>query len=565
MKVSRITTRYLTLVISLLILFTTLAGCGSQSQDTQSATSAASEATTQATTTTAAADPNKNDWELDLSPVTLDVFEDWPAQRDTLYETPVYKRVVKETGVGLKITTPVTADGQKLALMLASDSLPDLVQLESNSAWCDSFINQAIEAGKLWSFDELIDKYAPKFKSIVQPEYFNDFKAADGKTYKYATAINTQQSMDMKKKYGAIGGQNAVLIRKDLYEGVGSPDVTTPDGFMNCLKAIKAKYNLIPYTGPSDGWQDPTGQWGPQFGLAPYYVKDGKVFNEMRSPEARQAVSFANKMATFGLMPKEAMTDQPDICQKRVLNGEVITYHWNTFEEGKTVTNKPDQVYVSLAPFSTYKVYNTAGLGLGWKIMIIPKTSKAPDRVIRYMEYLASPTGQEAVYWGLKGESPANGGKFSGDVVNGPQFYMDGDKPTYYPEWWAAKLADWGGVGIRSGIGEIPYGTDAYLSYVPQWNPNEPITKKSNELYGDKIVYARELSIQIASDSPEGIINTKVGEIFKQYLAKVVFAPNEQEALKQFDAMLAECDSAGLPKLEEYYNKVYQENLSKQK
>ncbi len=555
--------RWIAMMLVSVLLVTAFAGCGGGTRDNETQTSSTAGTSTQGQTT--AADPNKMDWELDTSPVTLEVFEDWPSDRESIYETPVYKRVVQDTGVSLKISTPVSFDGQKLSLMLASNSLPDLIQLESGAAWCNTFINQAVEAGKLWSFDELAEQYAPKFKSLVQPEYFNNFKSPDGKTYKYVTAINTQQTKDMKIKYGAIGAQNAVLIRKDLYEEAGSPDVTTPDGLINALKAISAKHkDLIPYTTPFDGWNNPTGPWAAQLGLAPYYLKDGKLYFGMRAPEARQVISFVNKLTTSGLMPKEALTDSPDICQKRVLNGEVISYHWNTFEEGKTVENKPDESYMALPPFTTFKSYDTSSLG-GWKVMIIPKTSKLADRTIRYMEYLASPKGQEAVWWGVKGEAPEQGGKYSGDLLKGPHYYMLGDKPTFYPEFWAAKLADWDGVGKKTGIEGIPYAADSYQSFCPQWNPDDPKSKKAKELYADRIVYASEFSIQIQSDTEEGVINSKIGEIMKQYLARILFASNEQEALKQFEAMLSECDSAGLPKLEEYYNKVYQENLNSMK
>lgn len=557
--------RILALSMSLVMLLALSVGCGSSQQavEQQSSVQTATESSVQAQQTQN--DPNKMDWELDTSPITLDVFEDWPSDREYLYNTSVYKKVVQDTGVSLKITTPVSFDGQKLSLMLASDALPDLVQLENGAAWCTTFINQAIEAGKIWAFDDLIDKYAPKFKALVQPEYFEDFKAPDGKTYKYVTAINTKQSQEMKKKYGALGAQNAVLIRKDLYEEVGSPDTSTPDGFINTLKLIKDKHpKLIPYTTPFDMWSNPMGPWSTQFGIAPYYVQDGKVYSNLRAPEAKQAISFINKLTTTGLMPKETLTDNPDICQKRVLNGEIITYHWNTFEEGKKVENNPNAIYTSLAPFKTFKSYDTSSLG-GWKVIIIPKKSKAPDRVIRFMEYLASPKGQETVWWGVKGNTPENGGKFSGDFANGPHYYMQGDKPTYYPDFWTAKLADWDGVSKKTGIDGIPYAADNYLSFCSQWNPDDPKTKKAMQLYGDKIVYASEFAIQIQSNSEEGVINSKIGEIMKQYLAKIVFAHNEQEALKQYDAMLAECDKAGLPKLEEYYNKVYQENLAKKR
>ena len=35
------------------------------------------------------------------------------------------------------------------------------------------------------------------------------------------------------------------LVRKDMYEALGKPDMTTPEGFLGALRAAKAKFGTV--------------------------------------------------------------------------------------------------------------------------------------------------------------------------------------------------------------------------------------------------------------------------------------------------------------------------------
>ena len=169
-----------------------------------------------------AAETEKWDWLLDTSPVTITLFEDWPTTNVNDEESLAIKRIEEITGVKLERSFPVAWDGQQLVLMLIGETMPDIIVMESSAEWRASFIEQAREADAIWAYDDLIEAYAPHFKELVAPEYFEMFKSSDGKTYEYVNAINTALAEQKKEEFGVVGGADA--FARLLYRGIRQAD-----------------------------------------------------------------------------------------------------------------------------------------------------------------------------------------------------------------------------------------------------------------------------------------------------------------------------------------------------
>ena len=73
----------------------------------------------------------------------------------------------------------------------------------------------------------------------------------DGHVYGYPNASFTPE--DYVKYKGKIVSNETFLVRKDIYEALGKPDMTTPEGFLKALRAAKKKFpkagelTLIPF------------------------------------------------------------------------------------------------------------------------------------------------------------------------------------------------------------------------------------------------------------------------------------------------------------------------------
>ena len=515
--------------------------------------------------TAALAEESQFDWLLDTSPVTISLFEDWPTTNVDDANSIAIKNIENITGVKLERSFPVAWDGKDLMFGLISGSLPDIIVMETSAEWRASFVDQARQADAIWAYDDLIEQYAPHFKELVAPEYFEMFKSEDGKTYEYVNAINTALAEEKKQEFGVVGGSGATIVRKDYFDEIGAPDVSTPDGLIAALKAMQEKHpDLVPIMTPADIWRSPMGDFGAQFNVPPYYVNDGKVLDQMKSENALTTTLFVNRLAREGLLPKEALIEGTDV-QAMVFNGQLLSYFWNTREEGKVPDDNPDTIYTSLPPFSTWGGYKTSTIG-GWKTILISKNCKNPERAIRLLEFMASEEGHRVLYWGIEGDAPENGGVWSEDFANGPHYYIDAQgKPTYYPEYWAAKLADWDGVALKSGLKEICYGEDAYYANVQTWNSEDPVAKKEASFYGGKTEYAPWFAIKTIPGSEEDNILARIKIIKKNYVAPIVFAESEEVCKAEYDKMLLEMEEAGLETLEAFYTAEYESLLAKYK
>ena len=66
------------------------------------------------------------------------------------------------------------------------------------------------------------------------------YKQENGNTYGYPNASSSPKDFD---RYKDLKPSNQTfLVRKDMYEAIGDPDMRTPEGFLKALKAAKEKF-----------------------------------------------------------------------------------------------------------------------------------------------------------------------------------------------------------------------------------------------------------------------------------------------------------------------------------
>ena len=92
--------------------------------------------------------PIKFDWYINFS---------WFARH--WGDSKVSKYITQKTGVDVNFIVPAGNEAEKLNAMIAGDALPDLITL----GWWEGQIPMMIDAGLLYSLDELSDQYDPYF------------------------------------------------------------------------------------------------------------------------------------------------------------------------------------------------------------------------------------------------------------------------------------------------------------------------------------------------------------------------------------------------------------------
>jgi ABC-type glycerol-3-phosphate transport system substrate-binding protein len=501
-------------------------------------------------------DPAGLEWKSDTSPVTLSYYANF-SWFSLNWDDDTARRVTAKTGVALEFSKPVVDDNQKLNMMIAGKQLPDILTIDRNEPALQTMIN----AGMLWSLDDLIDQYAPKMREILPEEILQNYKSADGKTYRFTTWVQGKDWQRGAQKYNQIIGTNQPVwtVRKDYYDEAGRPEIKNPGDFIALLETIHAKHpdkiGFYPADGAmsSDRFQKDAdlNNVGNQFGLSGNLVLvDGKIKWTVRDPKFLTAITALNTLYKKGLLTKDPFIDSKDVAKAKIEKGDVIAYSWALAECEKVPADNPSTAYEILPPFEDYIQVRT---GAGWLATVISKSCGDPVRAIRFLEYLASAEGHQDVSWGVRGEV------YSGDVVQGPHWNMVDGKPTMLPAYVADKNADWGGVASKNGLGEYWIACNELLWNLPWWDTANEKMNGFNALFGSRVVFRPELDIVNPDPaSEEGVILQKAHDLLQQYSVKMIFA---EDALAEYTGFIKELDALGMARVEAYWDGAYQANL----
>lgn len=501
-------------------------------------------------------DPENLEWKSNTSPITLDYYANF-SWFSLDWDDKTAERVTEKTGVDLNLSKPVTDDGQKLSTMIAGNQLPDIMTVDKN----DPALQQMIEADLLWSFEDLIEEYAPQMKDIIPEEILQNYKAEDGKTYQFTTWVQGEAWQKAAKEYDQLVGTNQpmIAIRSDYYDEIGRPEIKNIDDFISALKQIQEKHPDKIGFYPADGGMLAStfassaslSYYGIEMGLSSdYHVKDnGEVEWVVRDESFKTSMKYLNQMYVDGLLTKDPFVDTKDVAKSKIEQGDMISYCWTISDGTKTPADNPDTSYEILPPFETYKQIRT---GTGWLATVIPKTCKDPERAILFLEYLASVEGHSDVSWGVEGD------EYKG-VTEGANWHVVDGKPVLLEEYVAEKNADWGGVASKDGLGEYWLACNELLWNLAWWDDTNEEMAKYNEWFGDYVVYQPELDIKSPSpESEEGIIKQKAYNLLQEYSVKMVFTDDFESA---YDEFISEVDKLDMEKLEQYWTEEYQKNV----
>lgn len=501
-------------------------------------------------------------WEADKSPVELEIFVNY-SWYGSSWDDDAARRVTDETGVTLKISKPVADDNQKLMLMISSGEIPDYVCMDMNCPLYDTLI----ESGLVADLETLANQYAPELLQNADAEVFSNYRWEDGKTYAFTTSIEGEKYQQWAKEYNALVSSNQPIwtIRKDYYDEIGRPDMTTPDGFIEALEKIKAAHpeKIGFYAGDcglSSSLSESLSVTGRQFGIPSYLEnEDGTLSHKLRSPQFHDALMFLQKLAAKDLLTRDSFIDTKDVNQTKVASGDCILYTWTIGDGKKVPEDNPDTTYEILPPFETYQQTRT---GNGWNATFVSAKAEGLERRTQFLSYLASYDGHAALFWGNKAEE---GETYSGDTSKGPHYYLEENgKPTAFAEYYADKQADWDGIEKSNGLSTYWFAASGLWNSINFWIPGDEEYAAYNEMYADHILYRPEFAgIEPAVDSDAGVIKSKLDTLFETSCVKIVFAESEEAAEAEYQDYIKKAEELGLADYEAALNEAYQANLQK--
>ena len=350
--------------------------------------------------------PVKFDWYINFS---------WFARH--WGDSKVSKYITEKTGVDINFIVPAGNEAEKLNAMIAGDALPDLITL----GWWEGQVPMMIDAGLVEPLDELAKKYDPYFFKVANPDKIGWYTQADGHIYGYPNASYTPT--DYKKYAGKLTSNETFLVRKDIYEALGKPDMTTPEGFISALEMAKQKFPtvngqpLIPFTTNEFG---DVGNTQLQGYLAHFLAipseKDGKFVNAdlglTDNPEYIRWMKTFRKAHEKGLIQTDMFVDKRSQIEEKAAQGRYFCMLYQNWDmqaaQNALYARDPNSIYIAVNGPKNSKGDDPvlAGGGIaGWTVTLISKNCKDKARAIQFLSYLISEEGQMDTNFGILNET----------------------------------------------------------------------------------------------------------------------------------------------------------------
>ncbi|MEC0166879.1 extracellular solute-binding protein [Paenibacillus graminis] len=550
------------LLLGLMLAFSA-AGCSSGNNagnngkdNTGGATNAAEATKAPAEPAASAVSADEPGWKSDTSPITFDWYLNFAWFPNKWGVDPTSQYVTKKTGVNINFIVPAGNENEKLNTLIASGKLPDFITL---GFWEDA-IKKMIEGELVLPLNKLAEEYDPYFFKVSDADKLGWYTQPDGNVYGYP---NSSSSPADYKKYGDNYVSNQTfVVRKDIYEAIGSPDMRTPEGFLNALKLAKEKYPeingqpIIPlglheFT---ENGNDSLEGYIQNFLNIPW-EKDGKVYDRETDPEYVRWMKTLRQANQDGLLAKDIFIDKRAQMEEKIAQGRyfAMLYQRTDFASqlGTIFQKNPEQTYIAIDGPANTKLDPPALNGpsiAGWTVTLISKDVKDKARAIKFLSYLNSEEGNKDLYLGEKGVSY--------DTIDG--------KDQFLPEAFALMNKDRAAFDKKYGS-SFTFWMLQNTNITDQWAPKsvEPFKQLEDWTRGKTKNTSEFQQIDPTGNSPEGIIATKLKNLRGKTLPKLLMASSDAEFDKLWSDYLAKKEKEGQATFDAYRQTKYEENKKK--
>jgi putative aldouronate transport system substrate-binding protein len=333
-------------------------------------------------------------------------------------DSRVSKYITALTGVDVRFIVPAGSEDDRLNAMIAGQVLPDIITL----GWWAGQIPLMIDAEMLEPLNKLAEQYDPYFFKVANPERLGWYTQKDGNVYGYPNSSFT--ASDYEKYKGTMTSNETFLVRKDMYEAIGSPDMTTPEGFLNALRAAKKQFPTInnqPIIPLSFTEFTETGNWSLEDYLQHYLAirpesADGKYLHPKMgtdNPEYVRWLKTFRQAAEEGLIPMDGFVDRRPQIEEKAAQGRYFAMMYQNWDmqapQHARYETDPNTIYIAVPgpKNSRGDDHLLPGGGIaGWTVTLISKNCKDKERAIQFLTFLMSEEGQMATCFGVPEGNP---------------------------------------------------------------------------------------------------------------------------------------------------------------
>ncbi|TVY12006.1 extracellular solute-binding protein [Paenibacillus cremeus] len=354
-----------------------------------------------------------------------------PTTANNWNETMLWQEYAKMTNMQINFQlTPFDAFTEKRNLALASGDLPDAIFLaRMNTSDLVKYGGQ----GTIIKLNDLIDKYAPNLKKIMEqyPDIKKGITMPDGNIYSFPNILAPEFTSVRSGK---------LWIRKDWLEALKMPEPSTTEELYNYLKAVKStdlnkngKADEIPLGGTKIA--DLVIQFKGYFGLMNRganhpYVDVDPASNQLRfiptDDRYKEMLQYLNKLYSEGLIDKDIIPNEKDQNKFFAKGAEGV---YGALRISSPFTLMKQTNYIGLQTLKGprgEKVYSDSRPAVsGPGAFVITNKNKNPEATVRWMDYFYGEEGNKMFFMGFKDKSyiekPDGSVEYTDEIVKNPQ------------------------------------------------------------------------------------------------------------------------------------------------
>lgn len=467
-------------------------------------------------------------WQLHADDkVTLEWYVNYSWFTTPWGENLVSRTITEETGIDVDFVTPIGNESEKLNAMISSERLPDIITI----GWWEPQVDEMINKDMIYALNELADEYDAYFWEVANPQIMTLNEREDGNVYVYPNSYYLPEDYEERDD---IGSNQTFLVRKDIYEAIGSPDMSTQEGFKNAVRKAMEMFPevdgepLIPIGAHTF---DETGcvsfdQYLQNF-LAIPHEKYGKYYDRYTDKDFISWLKMFRELGSEGYLARDIFIDQRTQMEEKMAQGRYfcMIYQRTDIEaqQKELYATHPERIYMAVdgPKNSRGSDHILPGTGSkGWTVTLISKNCERPDRAIELISYLLSEHGQKRIYLGVEGVT----------------YDMMGGQPMLKPE--VKQLLDTN----RTEFDRIYGADDAYwmlqdnaMQLAWKAEPGKPLGQLEEWTY-QYTHYMGQYEITFEANSEAGNADTNIKKLWSQILPQLLLAESEEK----FDELMNE-------------------------
>ena len=450
----------------------------------------------------------------------------------------IWQWITDATGITLDLTA-IPNDGykDKKSLMLSTNDLPDVLQIEDSDA---------AEFGRYGAFLDLTEY----IEAGMMPNFV---KAYENVQDFYGTLVEGHCYYTPQINFDFVPDGCGWIVRTDILEQNNIAIPTTFDELYDVLKQLKALYpDSYPLTAPSTFYLMTTmslgfgGNWGMTYDpWAKQYV-----YGET-TQGTKEAVAFVAKLYAEGLLDPDFSVNNTDMIREKLSTGKsfIIMNNMNYTDEydGLVKASDPNAKF-EMIPYlanadGEVRPYAFSPQWALYRGFAISASAENPERLVWFLDWLYSDEGMRVTNYGWEG--------YSYELVDGVPEFTD-------------LVIDQGDKGASDKFKESVLGltNDIFMSLISQrqWHANA-------HNYRDGVGYSRSMmlanveNIQYPMGSSPALTEDEQEQVVSLQAKLSTFADTENlrflmnlRSMDEWDSYVADLEAAGAHELEAIYN-----------